>query len=438
MIPIMVLAVMWTATGNAQVSTTHNKKFTIDDCITTALTNNPDVRRSEHDIDRSLTYKQQAFGSFLPTLSGSASWTRLDQDIFQQRGDSYTASRNSYNYSVQSSLLLFDGMNNFITADRSILNQKAAENDLVRSRQDIRFNVHQKFYNCMRLKQLINTNQANLERSQKQLARIRELNAVGSVPKADVYRQEVQAGRDELTLLQSQNDYVNALVDLQAYLGLDPADEFAIDDSSVPPEPGAQEMVQFRTGLGDFQSLVRTALEHRADFQSSKTTLEYTRKGVSSARSAHYPTLRAFAEYTWNNNELAGFNQYDRFGYGLSLEIPVFAGFQTSSAVERAELDYLDKKNTTSQLERTIAAGIRTALNALNNAEKNLEIARRTLASAREDQRVANERYTVGAGTLLDLIVANSNLMSAEADVINANFSYLTARKQVEYQLGNI
>jgi outer membrane protein len=56
--------------------------------------------------------------------------------------------------------------------------------------------------------------------------------------------------------------------------------------------------------------------------------------------------------------------------------------------------------------------------------------------SATEDRKIAEERYNLGAGTLLDLLTASANFVNAEANKVNASYNYVIARRNVEYSLG--
>ncbi len=410
--------------------------YSLDRCISTGLASNADLQRSRHDVERARGAKVQAFGQFLPDLNASGSWSRSDQDVIYFRGQVPYTSRNSFTYSIGSNLTLFDGLGTIYTVDRGILAQKASEFTLDRTRQDLVFAIQSQFYTVLRLRELIQVQKSNIERSRKQLVRVREMYAVGSSPQADVFRQEVQVGRDELALLQAEGNYRDALVDLQTLIGLVPDESFAVDDAGIVTRLSAGEMDGYRKDLGDFPALVRNALELRADCRSAALQVEGQQKSVAIARAGYFPNLSAFARYGWSNLELRDFNEYDRFTYGLSVSLPIFNNFSTRTAVERAEYDALDAENTRLQLERRVAGEIRKALNALATAEKNVDIATRTLASAREDQRIASERYSLGAGTLLDVLVGTANQTSAEADLVNATFSYLVARKQLDHTLG--
>jgi outer membrane protein len=419
------------------------KQYTLEECIAIGLKNNPDLSRSRNEIDRSYATKRRAFGDFLPTLGVSGSWTRSSQKMWTMTSTTGAMqTEESFSYGLGADLTLFNGLSNFYTADRSILGVQASEQGAMRSEQTVVFTVQSGYYNLLRLRQLVTVNRSNLERSTKQLDRIKELNAVGSVPLADVYRQQVQVGRDELTLLQAENTYRNALVDLQNVLGLDPREDFEISGNDVPDAVTDDDIARDRAALPAAESLLAEALKHRADYRQAELSLRGADRSVQVARAGHYPQLSAFAQYGWTNNVfqwgLLTDSDLGRFSYGLSLNIPIFSRFSVSAAVESAEIDRLNAETSVRELRRTIAAELQKASNELAAAEKNLEITRRTLLSAKEDHRIASERYALGAGTLLDLIVANSNLTSAQSDLINATFNYLVVRRQVEYQLGSI
>jgi outer membrane protein len=88
------------------------------------------------------------------------------------------------------------------------------------------------------------------------------------------------------------------------------------------------------------------------------------------------------------------------------------------------------------QTQRNINVEIKKALLDLDAARKQYEVSLKGLTSSTQDYRIAEERYNLGAGTLLDLLTANANLINAQANKVNASYDYITAKRQVEYVLG--
>jgi outer membrane protein TolC len=65
-------------------------------------------------------------------------------------------------------------------------------------------------------------------------------------------------------------------------------------------------------------------------------------------------------------------------------------------------------------------------------------ITQKSVASAEMDRKIAEEKYSLGASTLLDLLVATANYTTALSNKVNAVMSFLLAKKAVEYSLGTI
>jgi outer membrane protein TolC len=85
---------------------------------------------------------------------------------------------------------------------------------------------------------------------------------------------------------------------------------------------------------------------------------------------------------------------------------------------------------------RQVNAQLTQQLAALSTAYEQISIARDNLAAATEDLRVQNERYRVGAATILDLLTSQTALTQAEVNVVQTRFNYLIARAQVEAVVG--
>jgi outer membrane protein TolC len=75
-------------------------------------------------------------------------------------------------------------------------------------------------------------------------------------------------------------------------------------------------------------------------------------------------------------------------------------------------------------------------LAAVFTAYAQMGITETNVAAATEARRVQQERYRQGAGTFLDLLTAEANLTQAEVLQVQARYTYLTARAQVEALVG--
>jgi len=86
---------------------------------------------------------------------------------------------------------------------------------------------------------------------------------------------------------------------------------------------------------------------------------------------------------------------------------------------------------------RQLSADLTQQLAALFTANAQIGITGANVAAATEARRVTQERYRLGAGTLLDLLTAEANLTQAEVNRVQARYNYLIARAQVEALVGH-
>ena len=90
------------------------------------------------------------------------------------------------------------------------------------------------------------------------------------------------------------------------------------------------------------------------------------------------------------------------------------------------------------ELERDIKKSIKKTYLDLQAAEKALKVSEGNVLASQENLKIESEKYSLGAGTLLNVLVANSAYMNAKTDFTNAQFAYITFSEQLKYHLGII
>ena len=69
---------------------------------------------------------------------------------------------------------------------------------------------------------------------------------------------------------------------------------------------------------------------------------------------------------------------------------------------------------------------------------KQVMVTQTSVKSAEMDRKIAEEKYNLGAGTLLDLLIASANYTNAQSNKVNAIVGYMLSKKQTEFALGTI
>lgn len=419
-------------------------QLSLEDAIRLALQKNTTLKQFDNSIATYESSKLAAYGNFLPSLSASGSWdwsrnenaariiniNGLDINVPESTSETRT-----YGVGVNSSLVLFDGLSNFANLSQSTNELESAKLILGRLKQEVVFRTISLYYSIVEIEQLLNVRNEDVKQQQKTLETIEERNRLGAVTLADVYQQQVQLGNAELEVIRAQNNLEIAKSNLLYYLGLDVLEnvEFAKDLSN-------EEKLSIKTDIeADYKmisELVNQALNSRKDFISKQLDLEGAYDGVTIARSGHLPRLTGGASFGSSANTFDNLFESKRYSAGLTLSIPIFSGFSVSNQIQFAEVRAMNTELELNDLERKIKQDIQQSLLDLQAATKALIVSEKNVNAAEENLKIEREKYSLGAGKLLDVLIANTFFTNAQTNFINNQFNYIRLSEQLKYNLG--
>lgn len=427
------------------ITTQAQEDLTLVKAIQIALHKNSTLQMSVNLLKSFESNVRASTGNFLPTLSVGARWdwtrsqskgigtTVINGNIIPI-GASSTQTRN-FRGDIRSSWTLFDGLSNFAAHSQSKTDLESAEFSLDRLKQDIVFTTTSLFYDIMNTQKLLEVTEDNLIWNEKNLETITERNKLGAATLADVYQQEVATGNAELEIIRTQNQLEVAKNELLFYLGLDVLEEYTFSDEITDEESKIlnTDLAEDYVKISDY---VTESLKNRLDYRSALLNLEGAKDGVTIAQSGHWPSLTADAAYFWQGNNLADIDNTKTLNVGLGLNFPIFLGWSVTNRVQFAQVDVKNKEIELNDLERNIKRQLQQTFLDLQAAFKFLKVSESNIAFADENLKIEQERYSLGSGKLLDVLIANSNYTNALTDLINAQFVYLVLSEQLDYYVG--
>ena len=119
------------------------------------------------------------------------------------------------------------------------------------------------------------------------------------------------------------------------------------------------------------------------------------------------------------------------------ISFPVFNQFSRSLEISRASMQADDAGEAVRQQELLVHTAVSEAYYELLTAYQTIAIQESNQVAAREQLRLATERYRVGSGTFFELLDAQLAALRAEADYINAIYSYHQAIATLEAAVGH-
>ena len=402
-------------------------QITLDEAIRLALDVQPAMVQARGDQRTAGAGERSAWGAFLPTFTTSASASRSNQPRFDPNSINQLPPVYSYSGSLSARLELFDGFRRFANLRAANATGDAAGAGFVNQRFQVILQTKQAFYDALAKEDLVRVAEAQVRRAQQQLdISVQKLHA-GSATRSDSLRSVVDFGNARLALLQAQADLANSQATLGRQIGRDvPAR--AMSDSILPTLP-------------DTTTLRSSLLETAPQVIQSEAQARAARAQVWSARSQYWPALTV----SYSNNRtgtgspnLPLFNTYpENFSWSFGFSWTLFNGFTREQSQVSANVARDVAAARAADTRRQVSAQLTQQIAALGTSFLKIGITTDNVAAATEDLRVQQERYRVGAGTILDLLTSQASLTQAQTDLVKARFDYLIARAQLAALVGH-
>lgn len=411
--------------------------YDLERCIDLALETSTNVGISIEQLRTARSGVVRAYAQFMPDLSVSAwaghSFAGPSTGVFvdaqgrpiQPSGFDYEA----YTFGIQSGLRLFDWGANFNGLTRSKRGAEAAAYELEYTRDVIRAIVIREYYDLVRQRKLLGVQQADLEAKTRNLEQVEAFYKIGSRTKADYLQARVDQGNSQLQLINVVNAEAIAAARLKSRLNIPQEQPIEVDES-----------IEFAPGEFDANTEIDHMFQHRSDLLASRQRVEAARSGISVSEKARYPTVDASFSYNWNDRTFpsdgAVFERDYVWSVGVFLSWTIFDRFQTKSAIQEAKAQHRIEEYNLQQAKIDAVLDVKQIMLNLDQARQRLDLATETVAAAEENNRLALERYRVGAGTILETIEASASLTSAQASLIDARVDYLINRADLQRATG--
>jgi multidrug efflux system outer membrane protein len=255
----------------------------------------------------------------------------------------------------------------------------------------------------------------------------RTLESGGSVPLADLrqaeeleYAASVQIPQLEQQIQQEENS-------IRLLLGSNPGSVARTDPNVLAPVP--QDLPV---------GLPSRLLERRPDIRQAEQQLIAANARIGVARAQFFPQFSITASGGVVGSDFSTiFGPNGRLIYGIAaLTQPIFEGGKLRGQLQLAEET---EKEMVLNYQKTIAGAFRDASNALIAVEKRRtarEQQEKLVAAAKDAARLARIRYDGGATNYLEVLTTDSNLFSAQLNLVSSREGEAQSLVQLYAALG--
>jgi len=394
------------------------------DVLDVALQNNPDTRAAWEDARAAAARLASKKGDYWPQISADANVVAYKTPATQGR---QISQQTTYTGTGSLSWLLLDfgGRSATVSGARQALFAADWTHNAVIQR--VVLEVTLAYYRYMAAKALLKAQAASLAEAEANLDAAERRHDAGLATIADVLQAKTALSQAQLAHETLQGSLFTTRGSLAVSMGLPANVPFDIEER---PKDVPSDAV-----LETVESLIQTALEERPDLAALRAQAQAAHERIRQIRSDGRPTFTANASA--GRTYLDQFDRHaDGYSAGLYIRIPIFTGFSQTNDVREAEAAARATSERADSLRNIVIYQVFSSYYDLKTATQRVKTAADLLASALQSEAVAQDRYKVGVGTIIELLTAQQALAQARAQNILAQWDWYTALTQLAHDTG--
>jgi outer membrane protein len=327
--------------------------------------------------------------------------------------------------SISSSVDLFTGFRRGNEKKAASANRGAAEASLANTLNNQQLTTTNQFFDVLAAEELLRVREASVRRAEEQLkVAVAKLHA-GRGIRPDSLRSVVTLGTAQLQLLNARTALATAEANLGRLVG-EEGPVGAVEDSTLYAILPSVDAAGLRSEALANAPSVRAAEAGRVAAQAA----------IKIAKASYFPTLSLSANMSLNGSRANDYDFLQGRQFNLGLSWPIFNRFQREQTIVNSQSAAETAEATAAESRRLILANLTANLAALESSRLQIAIAQTSVLAAQEDLRVQQERYRLGAATIVDVLTSQEALNQAEVDAVNARFDYVRARASISALIG--
>lgn len=444
----VLLALVW------GLSATHAqpKQWSLEECINHAIENNIQIKQQALQTQFQENAHTLAKMRLLPTLNGSASHNYSFGRALDETTYSFTENETirSNQFFASSNVTLFNGLQNYNNIIKSRYEVIAAEYDLERIKDNVSLSIALSYLQILLTKELIAATGAQLEITNQQIDKIGKMVDAGSLARGNLFDIQAQAAREELQLINLQNQLDLAILNMTQFLELSSPEGFDIVTPAIDIEPAA-------IAGGNINDIFDAAVGSRPEIKGAETRLDIAGIDIKIAKAGLIPRLTLNSSFSTGYSDIRRkllgidpvtgplygdysfadqLNDNINYGLGLSLSIPIFNGWQVRTNIKNSQIQLENSRfqleNSRKQLFKDIQQASADAIAAL----KKYAASEKAVEATQESFRYSEQRFNVGLVTPVEYNASKTQLLNSQSDLLQSKYEYVFKIKVLDFYQG--
>lgn len=398
--------------------------LTLDDALLVALDNHPNLKAARERIAAQRAVLGQQMAAYYPTITlnntyrstlqtGTTSTSGTAVDFFSSQAN---ASWILYNFGKREGA---------VQAARETLN--ATDYNYKTTANGVILGVKQAYYTYLGAKELVKVREETVQSRDLLVRQARGFYEVGTRARIDVVRAESNLYNAQAELIVVQNAVKVAWVTLKNALGVRDLPERPLEETAI--------MTTIPYTVEEAREI---AYANRPELKSFEAQRKAQDQNIATARRGHLPDISFDGSYGRRNTSGARDTFPLRVSWQaqLSLNIPIFDGFRTTNRVEENLHNYYVIKSQEELQRQQVALDVEQSYLRLVELQERIKANEAAAKAAKENLDLANGRYQVGVGSIIEVTDAQTLYTDAQTTYVRALYDYKIADAQLVRAIG--
>ena len=392
----------------------------LPDAIDAALRRNPTQVSQRLDVRKAEREQDVAHGAYWPQVDFGASATRYGFPTFvtpiREIGVFPPLDTTIYQYGVALRIPLYVGGRldqGVVRADvgREIARERERLGD-----QELVFNVSSVYLKIVQLGRLVAAYDARIASLETQAKNVQLLKDVGRAPRLDILKISTLLTRARYERLQVDNRRADAVTLLYTLMGIE-------IPSAIP------ELFAYRVAAESTPGVAALEVEarmHRPEVRIAEQQIASAHAEEQSVHGERLPAVSVVGQYYDRAGGDTGF--FNDWNVGVQFTVPILDGGVRRAREEQAGIARVQAEEGARRARLDVGKQVRDAANAQEEATARLQVTEQSIAESTEALAIERLKYEQGVGLITDLLDAESALLTAQADRLQARFDAVIAQ----------
>lgn len=402
----------------APVSAQH--AYTLDECIREALINNMRMKNAANNVRIAEHGEKEAFTKYFPSLSATGGGFITDKGLVQMEmapGQNMSMLKDGIVGGISAGLPLFTGgqiINGNKLAKVNIEVNRLQQN---LSENEVQLTTEQYFWQVVMLKEKLNT----ISKVEQQLAQIlkdveNSVNA-GLTTRNDLLQVQLRCNETKSGRIQVENNLSLLRSMLAQYIG-HPADSVDVDFTTGETLPDGPDKL-----YREPQRSLKLTNEYRLlERQVEVSNLQY-----KMAIGKNLPTIAIGGGYMYDNL----MSKDHSFWMGFAtVSVPLSGWWGGAHEIKKQKLQVRNAENQMADQSQMLVIRMQHTWNDLNDAYKQIQIARLSIEQANENLRLNTDYYAAGTCTMSDLLYAQTLYQQSRDKYVEVYTQYEVKKRE--------